>query len=316
MGQFNDLVGAMKGQDSLSGWDVLVSYHEDQLNKLLAERAKTLNLTSPDAWEAIDEDPITGDTRTIVFNVKLQQPTMKFVDTTNNIVVTMGLVGQYNVNGSDRKINLPSGLTCEVGTSLVNVAGEWHEDGWKPKPQQQTSGDSFVVVLEPGASEARGICIDLTKCKAVLGETPGANIPPGTKAHLSPLINTFIEQHFAEHGLRLCLAAVSNHFDVNDRDSEVLQPQHFCFTVASGALMTWIGLKGGPNTGTRQSGKTSLSFAPGASAISPIPDGSTASIIFSHSTMANLFLSRALKQSPDVNGVTCTSVRAESKQIP
>ncbi|KAJ2966141.1 hypothetical protein NQ176_g10287 [Zarea fungicola] len=74
------LVGLMKGKDSLSGWDVLVSYDNVQLNALLADRARELNLGSPDTWDAIDEDPITGEVRTIVFDVKLLQPTLQFVD--------------------------------------------------------------------------------------------------------------------------------------------------------------------------------------------------------------------------------------------
>jgi hypothetical protein len=34
----NDLVASINGKDMMSGWHVLVAYHEDDLNRLLAAR--------------------------------------------------------------------------------------------------------------------------------------------------------------------------------------------------------------------------------------------------------------------------------------
>ncbi|KAF5544644.1 hypothetical protein FMEXI_6473 [Fusarium mexicanum] len=310
---FEELVEAMKGEDTLSGWDVLVSYNEAQLNALLAERARTLNFTVPNTWETPYKEFVSGNTYTLVFDVTLSQPTMKFADTTNSITLIMGLAGQYVVKETGMTTALPAGLTCEVSTSLVNVAGEWHEEGWTPAPpiegEQEPKKDNWVVIIEPGDSNARGICVDLKYCVVELGEASGANIPEGTMALLDPQIKPFIRKHFAKYGYRLCLAAVSNHFDVSEADSELLRPEKFCFTVQSGALLMWIGLKGGPNTGTTPTSQTSISFAPSSIARSPIPMGNNASIIFSHTTMASLFLGPALKQSPDITDVKCTSTR-------
>ncbi|KAF5964366.1 hypothetical protein FBULB1_12839 [Fusarium bulbicola] len=287
---FEELVEAMKGEDTLSGWDVLVSYNESQLNALLAERARTLNFTMPDTWETPYTD-FVGNTYNLVFDVTLSQPTMKFTDTTNSITLTMGLAGQYVAKETGMTTALPSGLTCEVSTSLVNVAGEWHEEGWTPAPpiegEEEAKKDNWVVIIEPGDSNARGICVDLKYCVVELGEASGANIPEGTMALLDPQIKPFIRKHFAKYGYRLCLAAIRNHFDVSETDS----------------------LKGGPNTGTTPSPETSISFAPSSIARSPIPKGNNASIIFSHTTMASLFLGPALKQSPDITDVKCTSTR-------
>jgi hypothetical protein len=38
-----DLVASINGKDVLSGWDVLVCYHEDDLNKLLQTRHDTID---------------------------------------------------------------------------------------------------------------------------------------------------------------------------------------------------------------------------------------------------------------------------------
>jgi hypothetical protein len=40
--QTTDLVKQMSGKNTLNGWDVLVSYNEDQINSLLSLRAKTV----------------------------------------------------------------------------------------------------------------------------------------------------------------------------------------------------------------------------------------------------------------------------------
>ncbi|CAK7229216.1 hypothetical protein SCUCBS95973_007146 [Sporothrix curviconia] len=314
----NGLVSLMKGQDTLSGWDVLMSYSTVQLNALLAERAAALKIDTPTSWEAVSTDLLgLMPDRTLVFSVQLLQPTLQFVDTSNAVTLTFGLAGSFQVKDvpGAKPVPLPSGLTCELSTSLVNAAGQWQDQGWVPAEGSQPAPDSFVTALEPGASVARGICIDLSKCKAVLSQVPGAAINGSTMATLKPLMASFIEEHFASHGLRLCLAAVSNHYNVSDKASAVLQPTHFCFTVAGGVLMIWIGLKGGRETGTRASGQTALVFAPGAQAVSPIPQGSTASIVFSHDTMANLFLKPSLKASPSVDDtkeVKCTSIKTQA----
>jgi len=48
-----DLIQKMKGVDTLNGWDVLVSYTDTMLNKLLEERAAKMGTLSPVSWQAV-----------------------------------------------------------------------------------------------------------------------------------------------------------------------------------------------------------------------------------------------------------------------
>ena len=50
---FNDLVSIMTGADTLSGWDVLVSYDEHQINALLAERLSSIGDLNTLKWEKV-----------------------------------------------------------------------------------------------------------------------------------------------------------------------------------------------------------------------------------------------------------------------
>ena len=52
MVNLTDLASSMKGKDTLSGWDVLVSYNEVQLNALLEIRAQALSFEAPLSWNA------------------------------------------------------------------------------------------------------------------------------------------------------------------------------------------------------------------------------------------------------------------------
>ncbi|GKT82048.1 hypothetical protein ColTof4_14471 [Colletotrichum tofieldiae] len=297
---FNGLVAAMKGVDSLSGWDMLVSYNVVQLNALLAQRAAQLGFETLVNWTVED----TEVTRKLVFDIKLLQPTLRFVDSSNNITVTCGLAGSYHIDGGSKVINIDTGLVVVLSTNLVNVSGEWHlETGFQPKTGVTPAADDYITLLDPNSSVTQGICINFARCKASIENGPNGAATESRLANLSKTMKSNIEQHFASAaGLRYCLAALSNHYEQDVNGSEVLQPTAFCFTMQPDTLLTWIGLKGGPDNGKRQSAKTMLAFAPGSKAMSPIPKGNSASIIFSQDTIVNLFLKPALKVAGSIDG--------------
>jgi hypothetical protein len=49
-----ELVSQMTGKDTLNGWDVLVSYNEAQVNKLLDKRAQALQALTQNVSFAIE----------------------------------------------------------------------------------------------------------------------------------------------------------------------------------------------------------------------------------------------------------------------
>jgi hypothetical protein len=44
---YEELIDKMKGQDTLNGWDVLVTYDETRVNAALADRFASLNFDKP-----------------------------------------------------------------------------------------------------------------------------------------------------------------------------------------------------------------------------------------------------------------------------
>lgn len=306
---FDDLVTSMKGKDTLSDWDVLVSYSIVQINILLAERAEQLGLHKALHWRAPDKSKYRQSTMQFVrqntdrlqfvgpfgkirgyyiFDVTLLKPTIAFVDTSNQITVTCGITGTMVDEETQDSMKVPSGYKCEISTSLVNVEGEWHAtDGWQPSPDAATAtskpANNWITFLEKDSNKARGVCIDFTNSKITLRGSDSTS--------MNTMMREYLDEYFTKiAGLRYCLAAVSNHIDTSDAKSHVLKPTTFCFTVMPDVLMTWIGVQGGPANGKRPSKESTLYFAPDSRVVSPIPKNHTASVIFSHYIMMNLFI--------------------------
>ncbi|KAL2669882.1 hypothetical protein Neosp_015179 [[Neocosmospora] mangrovei] len=324
------LTSSMIGKDSINGWDVLVSYDEVTLNTLLSNQAQALNISAPLTWSELYTNDFTGDTSTLQFSLTLLQPTLAFADSSNTVNLTFGLAGSYTDSNTSSTVSLPSGLTCVVATNLINVSGTWDATGWNTdaSDSQDSNSSNTVVLLEPDISATSGVCIDFRQPQATLNLAPGTSIVSGPSLPLDPTVvmaflQDKIKAHFSSCGLNVCLAAITNNSTVENSTEDVLQPAEFCFTVAKGALMMWIGHQGGPNTGTRPSGQMAqpLVFSPSGpgSEIPSIPLGRHASVIFSHDTRANLFLVPALmanatapatpggKPTPVFKTVTCTS---------
>lgn len=229
---------------------------------------------------------------TLSITLNLSNPVLQFVDT-STVTFSCPASGSYQIT-SETPLPDPvafSGLQIVISTSLVNVAGVVSTDQgeWQPG-SDQPSPSNWSVSLDPESDTTRAVCINFKNCTATVNWSGD----PG----LSAIIAQYIEDYFDDAvGLQYYIAALSNVY-ANDPGADALQPTSFCFTVIPGntaesipgTLCIWIGVKGGANNGTQPSGQTDLQFAPGGKSLTPLPSSNTASIIFSHDIMANLFL--------------------------
>lgn len=303
---FSNLAKEMNGKETVNGWDVLVSYPLDTVNKLLAARSKTMEkVLSMGPLATSYEDPATGEPVKMTFSMKLDHPLLAFEDQYGNVTLTFEVLkGSYTVK---KPINLPPGLILEFRTHLVAVSGKVNppsaEDSSEFKPysapkneDKDIQGPNYTVIINPDdKGAARGVYIDLRKATVTLKGKD--EVSQTTAKRLNTIIKGAIEDYFAKAAaIDYYLAGVSNDYKSQAAD-HVLRPVSFCFTTVMGndesevksALCMWIAVQGGKDGGRKPTGATQVTFHPGSSDLISIPKGSTASLIVSNYVLLNHF---------------------------
>ncbi|KKY25178.1 hypothetical protein UCRPC4_g01984 [Phaeomoniella chlamydospora] len=267
---FSELVEKMKKQDTLNGWDVLVTYDETQVNAALAERFAALQFNQSMHLTKNYTSLETGEEVTILIDFVLTNPTLRIQDTFGACQAIFSISGSYTFQKTGRTTQLPNNLVLIVTTSLATVKGVCAVDGQftpTPDPKDKTGKPpNWVEILEPGASVAQGICLNFAGCKATIADASGDPLSEGLR-NLNAVIRDKIEERFSDNaGLKWYLAAVNNTYDTSKTNAAVLQPTSFCFTVMPGAgttpasLLMWIAVKGGKANGTMSSAGISFGF--------------------------------------------------------
>lgn len=303
---FSDLAKEMNGKETVNGWDVLVSYPLDTVNKLLRARSETMkNVLSTGELKTSYISPEDGEKKMMTFSMKLDHPRLAFEDQYGNVTLTFNVLeGEYKVKKS---IALPPGLFLEFKTHLVAVSGKVNpsksddsahfvSDPGQKNEDKDIEGPNYTVIINPDMKgAARGVCIDLRKATVTLkGKDESAE---KTAASLSVIIKGAIEEYFAKAAaISYYLAGVSNEYKAQATD-HVLRPVSFCFTTVKGdgssevksALCMWIAVQGGRDGGKKATGNTQVTFHPGSRDLMPIPKGSTAGLIVSNYVLLNHF---------------------------
>ncbi|MCJ1281789.1 hypothetical protein MMC26_001112 [Xylographa opegraphella] len=312
-----DLVKEMNGRDTLNGWDVLVSYDEDSINKLLSVRAEALTtLSKVDPWSLEVKDDWDGTVK-FDYNVVISKPKIQFTGTKSRIMLSFGLTGSVAKNGKAR--DLPPNLVLNIETDLRNVTGTLSDkatpstaDFVPATDAASTMADAnHVVLMRPEAGAAQGVCIDLASdslgVEILATDNPGALLPDAVTK-----MSEGLKAHLRSHGgLKMYIAALSNVYSAA-HGSSLLKPQAFAFTCIGGdkgvpgTLCMWAGVEGGANGGKWASARQDLSFHPDQFNVHSIPLESTASVIFSHQLMASYFIA-ALKEKGTYDGLYASS---------
>ncbi|EWY79788.1 hypothetical protein FOYG_17078 [Fusarium oxysporum NRRL 32931] len=302
-----NLIGDMTGRNSLSDWDVLVSYQETKINSLLAERAAKLGITDSMSFTTPYSDPGTGENYTFDITMQLHSPAIQFSDASGSVNLICGITGSYKREDLPRVTPFPDNLQLTLTAECAHVIGEWQDDDFVPS-SASTHGPQWIIVDGGDGHNAHAVVVDFTKLSSVnIGNTSSGSNSPGMLAVLNDLIKAFIQQFFLSLGLKYYITALSNSHDPNPKAGmQVLKPVSFCFSIVPGsysatpqipgALCIWIGVKGGVNDGQHTPGSTLAGFAPNGTNLTPIPTNNDCSIIFSSAVISNLFLAPALGQ--------------------
>lgn len=321
---FPILVDRMSKNDTTHGWDILVSYDLDKINNLLQKNPLAVEKISQFKGDCTTEDD-DGElaTHTYQFELNIDQPTLKFAGQSGHVTLRGPVKGSYQKVSphAGHKIDFKDGFSIEYNVELKNVKGSYREENGQTKFSPDTSSDkyrsvptNYVVPFADDNNSARGICLGFSGAKVTLKKEEGAKISALVEQAFNDGIGKALEHLPSEHFITgLTKYSI-------DLSMIVFQPVSFCFTVQRddipnnipGALLMWIAVKGGHNNGQRDSGTTELVFNPDSDGASPIPEGSSASIIFSHDIMANHFFKPALESTNSFKDVVVKSEKGQA----
>ena len=289
-----DLVKNMAGVDSTNGWDIVTSYTEKQLNSFLASQYDAGKLAKQVKLSNKRHDPLTGAQFTIAYTINFDSPKLSFIQGRAgyvNLLMPIGKNSSYTVTpqgaAKPTKTGEISGNKYSVKATipLAAIAGD-----------SKVTDQGQVIAFSSGSAQKSHVVIHFKNEKGALytlEPVPG----PADKDILSTYFLPLLEQYFQTkvNEIDYALAGVSN--ETPAKGVTLFTPKSFVFTSSSynkiGVLSLYIQ--------TEQSGNPPGSqtpfFQPDTKALSPVPDGFTASMIFSYALMTKGFLEPQLKTS-------------------
>ncbi|KAE8153965.1 hypothetical protein BDV25DRAFT_136335 [Aspergillus avenaceus] len=315
---FEDLAKRMEGEDTTCGWDVLVSYDEDKIAQLLQRNPiqclQNALQFNGESWSD-DDDAM----RNYIFNLQPQDSTLLLAKQGGQVTILAGLTGTYQraQPATSPVKQFPSDHRLKLSVDLYNIEGTVEEqDGnsvFSPASSTAVSGTNYVTPVGAAVNTARGVCLCFKDADPAIEKvTLTARLDPSVEVALQD----GLRKYFAATDFKHFLAGIAN--DTRSDDAIVLKPESFCFSVVPrdehrgkpGTLHLWVNVKGGCNNARQQSGQTTLAFHPDGTAASAIPQGCSASVIFSHDAMANLFFKPNFSKAFDDIKVTSTKGKA------
>lgn len=222
------------------------------------------------------------------FTVTCSQPTLQFNGTTGTVELNWPFKYLFACGGKEQS-SLRDGMKLVVSSSVADVTGSWISDpGTEPGPL-----DEPIIVRDGVHSGGTGTCLHFTNTTAHVTFTDP--VPSLFDSWIASSIEKWFQR---AAGLKYYLGFSKETNDLKFGSNDVgflfqLNSLRLSFYPnANGATATtlsmWIELKRDSTAGERSQDPR---FKPdGANAIDPIPSGRTASIIFSHNSMAELYL--------------------------
>ncbi|MCR8842608.1 hypothetical protein NQ117_02845 [Paenibacillus sp. SC116] len=282
-----ELVTKMQGGNSTTcKWDVVCSYSCSHLNSYLQQKYDAGMLAKDVQLSTQIEDPLSGETITINYDIQFASPTISFDGYDGNATLKMlmntGTITVTAQGGTPESYEIPANTysveATNVPLSVINgTTGEIDDQG-------------NIIVFEDGIINENSIIIHFRTSDSNL---VSFNITPEPSPDLIlvlgtvylPLLATYFKTSISE--IDYALANVNNTPSTNGNLN--LTPSSFIFSSmasdddASGVLSIYIQTKESQN----QPGSLEPSFILNNTTYSPIPQGYTASLIISNSLVSS-----------------------------
>ncbi|EXK79142.1 hypothetical protein FOQG_16217 [Fusarium oxysporum f. sp. raphani 54005] len=292
----DDLVASLNGKDVMSDWHVLVSYHEDDMNRLLAARhaelEKTAKVTQVDQFKQPYTDPIRPKEKIdIYYDLKLGTPLMSLIDGKAAVVLKFPISGTFKVTEAGESTDIPPSLFLKCTTDLKHAQGSLSTGGKTPLLTAEE-----VVSFENGPTKESHIVIDLLNPDVLVVD---ANDEKAVAFDI--LVRANLETHIKKFGIQYHLTTLSAEIK-SDASKSQLIPSKFVMTsvpatgTEKSTLIMWIAVQGLDCAGQPSTTNSPLLFAPGTrKQINPIPKERGASVYIGRDVVYSLFVKPGLE---------------------
>lgn len=262
-------------------------------------------------------DDFSGDTITANVTLQITKLKLQFLDSSSSVELLLPFTGQevLTLGGNTKSKDIPPGYRIRVVTSLQNLSGTISADGNFEADTSAVPVPAGEIAIYPTSGlGAYGVCLDFRNTIVQIEvdtDLPDSGATPGQAVKMNGTLAAIIQADFQQsQHLKVYLAATSNKPAAVANSTIVFQPEAFTFTCEKGdkdqgiksTLCTWMTLKG---SGAKPEGYSQLTFEVGnpqdpksMMAASPLPKGSSASVVISHDAFTNLFVSVSLGPCP------------------
>lgn len=291
------------GTSATNGWDIVCSYGVDALNKVLQDSHTQGRIDSKISVTADRTNPLSHKKSTITFNLDLGAPTLRFIAGMSGFCelsipissATYDIVedDSNNSGSASSSSGAPDSSTLPAGYSIiarVPLAATFGDTSVSAAAAGQVvtfeadSTASMVIHFKAGSSTGTKFDID--------GPDPGVDYSDLIYIYMLPAIEKYFSTEVTE--LDYCLAALTN--KPSDSTVMTIDPKSFIFASDTGILSLYIQTS---NSGNPQ-GDLNPVFEPGGVEMLAVPDGKTASLIFSKQFIQNLYLLPVMQKSGTV----------------
>jgi hypothetical protein len=281
-----DLVTAMQAGPATDGWDVVCSYTIDALNAVLAKaHADSSHAAELDLPRIDSEDPLSGEKFSVDFKIKLAPPELLFlegVDGSCDLRMVLESVDYslYDKDGHPTRIgSFDQGYAIHAEVPLVSITGD------ASAPGSVAQAGQIITWTEGGPTTSHVTLQFLTG--------PGQGViwslenPPSSKDRIfTPLLMQVLKDYFADNVKALDYAMAGVSAAPVSGSGTLLTPESFVFGCSGGVLNLFVQTK---ESGNPPGTTNPLTFAPGGTAVVPVPQGATASITFSRSLVWKVY---------------------------
>ncbi|KAF5560917.1 hypothetical protein FPHYL_6386 [Fusarium phyllophilum] len=300
------------------GWDVIATYSEEQINKLLSTRHQTAgnNMLQELAFEVEEYDQREEEYYTVHFRVKFGAPLLQFdskATASPMCSLTMPIVsGTTQVEGSKKIRDIEAGWSLTLNNiPLATAAGEMSAEGsinGNPEVIPGTDAVHFPYGQEQTQHVVLGFDLDKSKLVVTVKGPGNGDMDKKHAANQSRFQDAFKEFFVGKpadnkpRSLSYSIASVNNKVNPDNAD---LTPSKFQFATyfsendkqAPGMISIFIEVSGGPKQGQTGALQERWKTQWHDNKTSPVPSPFTASLIISSVLFKTLILRKGFERS-------------------